>query len=238
MPKRKLVVNLPGARTFRMKKSDIRYAAAKKRYRQGRRAKLYRAPVAGGAAVIFPLKCSYMSTVSGSGTGVINLDLNTTLGNLPNPDWFNRYYPLFQLVRINKVRIKIICPYNIGQAQVGRSTMYKCWSKKATTLAETPPTTETEWLNMPNAKQKLFSTKSSSLEYFFTPYFEAPQGATVAKRLMYKQWFEMPNGPLQCVDHGGIIAAIMAVSGGNIETTEKFVIQTTLYCQFKGLKQL
>lgn len=239
MPRKKLVVNYPGARTIRTTRTNLAIGGMLKRYwKRRRKPRIYRQPKPGGNAIIFPLKCSYMSSVSGSGTGKIDLDLDITLGNLPNPDWFNRYYPLFQLVRINKVRVKIICPYNIGQAQVGRGTLYKCWSKKATTLTELPPTSETEWLNLPNAKQKIFNSRSNSLEYFYTPYFEAPQGATVAKRLMYKQWFEMPNGPTQCVDHGGIIASIMAVSGANIETTEKFTIQTTLYCQFKGLKQL
>lgn len=217
----------------------------KKRYGRKRWGYISRVPRAGfrraksgGAPIIVPLKCAYQTVLSGTVSPALNIDLNATLASMPNPDWFSRYYPMFQLCRINKVKFKIICPYNIGQANVGRATTYKIWSKRATVIGETPPGTETEWLNMQNAKQKLFNTKSMSQTYYFTPFFEAPQGATTAKRLMYKQWFEMPNGPTQCIEHGGMIASIMSVDGKNIEATEKFTIQVTLYCQFKGLKQL
>lgn len=198
---------------------------------------LYRKPRPGGQALTIPLKVAYTQTVSGGGTAVLDIDQNISLGNMPT-SWFTRYAPIFHLVRINKVKIKIICPYNIGQANVGASTMYKAYSKKAITMAETPPGSETEWLNIPSAKQKLFNTKSNTLTYYFTPFYEAPQSATIAKRLMYKQWFEFPSGPTQCIDHGGIIAAIMAQNGGNVTSTEKFTIQTTLYIQMRGLTQL
>lgn len=200
---------------------------------------VFRKAKAGGRPLIVPLKASYQYTLSGGGSSpVINFDYNASMANLPNPDWFSRYYPMFQMVRLNKVRFKIICPYNIGQANVGRATLYKIWSKKATTLGEVAPGNETEWLNMQNAKQTVFSSKTNSLNYYFTPYYEAPQSATVAKRLMYKAWWEMPNGPTQCVEHGGMIGSIMAVDGQNIAATEKFTVQVTLYLQFKGLKQL
>lgn len=198
----------------------------------------FRKAQAGGASMIVPIKAAYQTIVNGDGvTTKINIDNVVTLGNM-DAAWFSRYHPIYDWIRINKVRIEIISPYNIGQAGVGGGSLYQVFSKKASSIAETSPGTKNEWLNMQNAKRTTFSTKNNSINYYFTPAFEAPQGATIAKRLMYKRWFEMPNGPTQCVDHIGYLASIYKVDNTAILTSDKFQINVTLYCQFKGIKQL
>lgn len=232
MARKKLVVNLKGARTLRI--------VPKKK---ARKAKLFRAPKAGGRSLTIPLKCGYQYTVTGTGSAPgsaasVAIDQEVGLQFMLNPDWFNRYHPIFEWVRINKVRIEVTCPSNIGQYGVSGSSLYRMWSKKASSSAETPPGSPQEWLNMQNAKRTTFSQKTNSVQYYFTPAFEAPQGATTAKRLMYKQWFECPSGPTAAVPHLGIIAHIVKMDGSNISNQESFKINVTLYCQFKGVKQL
>ncbi len=158
---------------------------------------------------------------------------------MPNPDWFNRYHPMWDWIKINKVRIEVTCPVNIGQGpSVSGSTLYRLWSKKASSIAEVPPNTNNEWLNMQNARRSTFNTRTSSVNYYFTPQIEAPQGATIAKRLMGPRWFEMPSGPTGAVPHIGIIGHIVKLDGATIANTEKFNVNVTLYCQVKGVKQL
>ena len=212
--------------------------ARRRRGRIARKMKLFRAPKAGGNQLVVPLKCGYQYVVVGSTAASIPIDQEVGLQYMINPGWFNRYHPVFDWVRINKVRIEITCPINIGQTGVSNSSLYRVWSKKASSIAETPPGSNNEWLNMQNAKRTTFSSKTNSVNYYFTPAFEAPQGATIAKRLMYKRWFECPSGPTGAIPHLGVIAHIVRMDGGTIATTEKFNVNVTLYCQFKGVKQL
>lgn len=212
---------------------------AKRNIRAHRNARLFRAPRAGGASLAIPFKCGYQYVVNGSGTSSVPIDQEVGLQYMLNPDWYNRYSPIFDWVRINKVRIEVTCPVNIGQGpSVSGSTLYRMWSKKASSVNETPPGSNNEWLNMQNAKRTTFNTKTNSVNYYFTPAFEAPQGATIAKRLMYKRWFEFPSGPTGCIPHIGIIAHIVKMDGATISNAEKFNVNVTLYCQFKGVKQL
>lgn len=221
--------------------------ATVKRYKRQNRAykkmKLFRAPKAGGGSLVVPLKCGYQYTVQGVGSGSgtatsVPIDQEVGLQYMLNPDWFNRYHPIFDWIKINKVRIEVTCPSNIGQHGVANSTLYRLWSKKASSVAETPPGSVNEWLNMQNAKRSTFSGVNNSVNYYFTPAFEAPQGATIAKRLMYKRWFEMPSGPTGAVSHLGIIGHIVKMDGSTISSSEKFNVNVTLYCQVKGIKQL
>lgn len=200
--------------------------------------KMFRAPKAGGGSLIIPLKCGYQYEVVGTGSSFVPLDANVGLEFMPNPDWYNRYNPIFDWVKINKVRIEVTCPYNIGQAGVGGNSLFSIWSKKASSVAEIPPTTLNEWMNMQNAKRNTFSGNNNSVEYYFTPAFEAPQGATIAKRLMYKRWFEVPSGPTGAVSHLGMIAHIVKKDGSVIPSSNVFKVNVTLYCQMKGVKQL
>lgn len=199
---------------------------------------VFQKPRAGGKSLAIPFKCGYQYTVNGSGTTSVPIDQEVGLQYMLNPDWFNRYSPIFDWVRINKVRIEVTCPNNIGQIGVAGSTLYRMWSKKASSISETPPGSNNEWLNMQNARRSTFNTKTNSVQYYFTPAFEAPQGATIAKRLMYKRWFEFPSGPTGAIPHLGIIAHIVKMDGANIANSEKFNVNVTLYCQFKGVKQL
>ncbi len=233
-----------GMKRIKLTNAQKRYVKRIRRgYRAQKKGKLFQKPTAGGKSLIMPLKCGYQYTKegigSGSGTaGNVPIDQEISLDKMLNPDWFNRYYPMFDWIRINKVRIEITCPSNIGQHGVANSSLYRLWSKKASTQAEVPPGSINEWLNMQNAKRSTFSGVNNSVNYYFTPAFEAPQGATIAKRLMYKRWFEFPNGPSQCVPHLGMIGHIVKMDGSNISATEKFNVNVTLYCQCKGIKQL
>lgn len=223
-------------------KKTVTYRKTKrsgKRYRRERgKMKLFRAPKPGGRSLVVPLKCAYRYVVAGTGTASVPIDQDVGLQYMINPDWYNRYSPIFSWIKINKVHISVVCPYNIGQQGVGGNSLYKMWSKKADTTAETPPTNELEWMNLQNSKKSIFRGKDNSVNYYFTPAFEAPQGATIAKRLMYKRWFEMPTGPTGAVPHIGIIAHLFKVDGSTISNAEKFNVNVTLYCQVKGIKQL
>ncbi len=199
--------------------------------------KLFKRAHPGGSSMIVPIKAGYTQVVAGTGSIRLDMDKIVTLGNLTT-DWFNRYHPIYDWVRINKARIEIIAPYNIGQFGVGGGSLYQIYSKKASSISELVPGNKNEWINMQNAKRSTFSTKSNSVNYYFTPAFEAPQGATTAKRLMWKRWFEMPSGPTQTIDHLGFLASIYKVDETAITTNEKFQVNVTLYCQFKGIKQL
>ncbi len=200
--------------------------------------KLFRQPKAGGQSLVVPLKCGYQYTVQGTGAASIPIDQEVGLQYMINPGWYNRYAPIFNWVKINKCRVEVTCPVNIGQTGVSNSSLYRMWSKKASAISETPPTDNNEWLNMQNAKRSVFSSKTNSVNYYFTPAFEAPQGATIAKRLMYKRWFEVPSGPTGAIPHLGIIAHIVRMDGGTLANTERFNVNVTLYCQFKGITQL
>ncbi len=211
----------------------------KNRKKRGmRKAKLFRAPRAGGASMVIPLKCGYQYTVTGDGSAKVNIDQEVGLQYMVNPDWFNRYHPMFQWIRINKVRIEVVSPYNLGQQGVGGQSLYRIWSKKAGSVAEVPPGSINEWMNLQTTKRKTFSGQNNSINYYYTPAFEAPQGATTAKRLMYKQWFEFPSGPTGAIPHIGLIAQVHKVDGSVISNTEHFNVNVTLYCQCKGIKQL
>lgn len=201
-------------------------------------AKLFRPPRPGGASLVMPLKCGYRYVLSGASAPAIAIDQEVGLQYMINPGWFNRYSPMWTWIKINKVRIDIVCPYNIGQAGVGGNSLYKVWSKKASSSSEVVPNSELEWMNLQNAKKRIFRARDNTVSYYFTPAFEAPQGATTAKRLMYKQWFEMPSGPTQAMPHLGIVGHIYKVDGSNIDPTEKFNVNVTLYTQVKGVQQL
>ena len=216
-----------------------RAVRASQRRARARRSKApFQAPRPGGRALAIPMKCGYQYTVQGSSTTSVPIDQEVGLQYMLNPDWYNRYHPIFDWVRINKVRIEVTCPTNIGQYGVSGSSLYRMWSKKASSIAETPPGSNNEWMNLQNVKRSTFSGKTNSVNYYFTPAFEAPQGATTAKRLMYKRWFEFPSGPTAAIPHLGIIAHIVKMDGSNITNAEKFNVNVTLYCQFKGVKQL
>lgn len=214
------------------------FRSRRKARSRARRNAPFQAPKPGGRSLAIPMKCGYQYQIVGTGAASAPIDQEVGLQYMLNPDWFNRYHPIFDWVRINKVRIEITCPSNIGQYGVAGSSLYRLWSKKASSAAETPPSSNNEWLNMQNVKRSTFSSKTNSVNYYFTPAFEAPQGATIAKRLMYKRWFEFPSGPTGAIPHLGVIAHIVKMDGSVISNAEKFNVNVTLYCQFKGVKQL
>lgn len=204
--------------------------------------RLFRKPVAGRQSLVVPLKVGYSYTVAGTGSSpAVDIrdpsHLSISLKHVPT-DWFNRYNPMFQWIRINKARIEVTTSSNIGQYGVTNSSLYRIWSKRLSSSAENSPDNVQEWMNMQSAKRSVFSGRHTAANFYFTPAFEAPQGATIAKRLMYKQWFEVPNGTAGCVDHLGILAQIRREDNANLATTEKFNVNVTLYCQVKGVKEL
>jgi hypothetical protein len=221
-------------RAYRARKSK----AINRGGRKGKIRGLFTAPRAGGRQLAIPMKCGYQYTLVGTGASSVPLDQDISLQYMLNPSWFTRYAPIFQWIKINKVRVEITCPSNIGQFGVAGSSLYRVWSKKAGSVAETPPTNNNEWMNIQNCRRSVFSGKTNSVNYYFTPLMEAPQGATIAKRLMGPRFWEFPSGPTQCIPHIGIIAHIVKMDGSVITNSETFNVNVTLYCQFKGVKQL
>ncbi len=191
---------------------------------------------------MIPMKVGYSYDVIGTGASFLNFDANIGLQFAP-ADWFNRYEPIFNYVRINKARIEITCPYNIGQPGIGtHPSLFRMWSKKAVSTAETPPTSLTEWLNMQNAKRTTFSGRTNSLNYMITPAYETtvqPLNVAVTElRLLYKQWQTIQNSPAAMTPHIGIIGQMHRLDGGPITNSTVFKVNVTLYCQIKGVKQL
>ncbi len=211
---------------------------------RGRKARLFRAPRAGGAPLVIPLKCGYAGEVVGSGNSFVNFDLtNIPIGFPSMPAaWFTRYQPIFDYVRINKVKVEIFCPYNIGQHNVGTQSLYQVWSKKATTSAEAMPGSLTEWLNIQNAKRQTFSGRTNSLVYTFVPCYETTdQPLNVANTQLsrvYKQWQTIQTTPAAMTPHIGILAQVHRMDGSTLGNTNIFKFNVTMYCQLKSVKQL
>lgn len=239
MPKLSLFTKAPAPFMRRTRANRMRRRAAT-RFR-GRKARMFRAPKAGGRALIVPLKCGYQYTLTGTGSAIVPLDSTVGLESLP-PAWFTRYSALFQHIRINKVRIQVTCPYNIGQHNVGTQALYKIYSKKANSTAEVPPGDITEWLNLQNTKQSTFRGSHNAVNYYFTPGFEEtaqPLNTPVTQlKILYKQWMSVPTAPAQCVPHIGILGHIVRMDGSVISNTNIFKVNVTLYTQCKGVLQL
>lgn len=242
MPKKKLIINYPGARTFRIPRREL--GANMTRYRKAKRAKsrIFRMPKPGGRQLVIPLKVGYHYDVIGTGAASLDFDQDIGLHRAP-ADWLTRYNPIFDYVRINKVRIEITCGYNIGQPGIGtHPSLFRLWSKKAMSTAETPPGSLTEWLNMQNAKRSTFSGQNNAINYYFTPAYETTvqplNVAVTSLRLLYKQWQTIQTTPAAMTPHIGIIAQMHRLDGGPITNSTVFKVNVTLYCQVKGLKQL
>lgn len=239
MPKLSQFTKAPAPFMRRTRANRLRRAKAR---RKGYR--LFRKPQAGGQSLVIPLKCGYQYTVTGSGTTSVPIDQDIGLQYMLS-DWYTRYSALFQFIRINKCRIEVTCPYNIGQhgiAAAGQTgSLYRIWSKKAGTTDEVPPSSNNEWLNMQNAKRSSFSAHHNSVNYYFTPSYQSQTGPvanTYQKKQMYRQWLQVPTNAATSVPHQGIIAHIVRMDGTNIDSDSHFNVNVTLYCQVKGLKQL
>lgn len=212
-----------------------------RKWRGRRRPTGFRKPVPGGSGLVVPIKVGYNYQITGTGASFVNFDSDLGLQFAP-PAWFTRYEPLFEYIKINKVRIEIVCPYSIGQHGIGTQSLYQMWSKKAASTAEVPPGDLTEWLNMQNATRKTFSGKNNSLVYYFTPGYETtvqPLNVGVTQlRLIYKQWQSIKTAPANMTPHIGIIGQIHRIDGSVISNTNVFQVNVQLYCQMKNLKQL
>ncbi len=211
------------------------------RARRARRGRLFRAPRAGGASLIVPMKVGYTYDVVGTGAAFVDFDQDVGLHRAP-ADFLTRFEPIFEYIRINKCRIEITCPYNIGQHNVGTQSLYRLWSKKAMSTAETVPGSITEWLNLQNGKRSTFSGRHNSVNYYFTPGYETTvqplNTAVTSLRLLYKQWQTIKNTPAQMTPHIGLICQCHRLDGSVIGNTNVFKVNVTLYCQMKGIKQL
>ncbi len=212
-----------------------------RRHRARRKAKLFRAPRAGGRPLTIPIKVGYTYDIIGTGAAFVNFDSDIGLQFAP-PAFLTRYEPIFDYIRMNKARIEITCPYNIGQHNVGTQSLYRMWSKKAYSTAEVVPGSITEWLNMQSVKRTTFSNKTNSLNYYFTPAYEStvqPLNVAVTQlRLLYKQWQSLKPTPAEMTPHIGIIGQMVRLDGSPIGNTNVFKVNVTLYCQMKGVKQL
>lgn len=219
--------------------------AANRRRNRGTRRKgrkgvvLYKSP---RNPLAIPLKCGYDYAVIG--TGAASLDFDDTLGFHRMPAaWFNRYQPIFDYVRINKVRIEINCGYNIGQPGIGtHPSLFRLWYKKALSTAETPPDSITEWLNDQKASKKTFAADKNSVNLYWTPGYETTiQPLNVANtqlRVLYKQWQSIQTTPGAMTPHIGMLAQMHRLDGGPITNAMSFRVNVTMYCELKGVKEL
>ncbi len=242
MPKLSLFKPVFMRRTLANRQRRRAATVIQRTYRRKRgRARTFRRPRAGGGPMIVPLKCGYQYTLIGTGAAVLPLDSTVGLESLPAA-WFARYSALFQHIRINKVRIQVTCPYNIGQHNVGTQALYKIYSKKANSTAEVPPADITEWMNLQNSKQDVFRGAHNSVEFFFTPGFEEtaqPLNTPVTQlKILYRQWMSVPTAAAQCVPHIGIIGHIVRMDGSVLSNTNIFKVNVTLYTQCRGVLQL
>ncbi len=193
------------------------------------------------APLVIPLKCGYSYNVTG--TGAASLDFRDSIGFHRMPaDWFTRYEPIFDYVRINKVRIEITCPYNIGQSGVGNQSLYRLWYKRALSTAETTPDSITEWLNDQKASRKTFNTVTNSVNLYWTPGYETTvqplNVAVTSLRLLYKQWQTIQATPAAMTPHIGALAQVHRLDGGAISSAHVFKVNVQMYCQLKGVKEL
>lgn len=195
----------------------------------------------GGRSLVIPMKIGYQYDAIGTGAAFLNLDADVGL-HLAPPAWFTRYEPIFDHVKINKVRIEITCPYNIGQHNVGTQALYQLWYMKASSTAEVPPGSITEWLNMQRAARKTFSGTRNSVSLYYTPGYESRSQpinvANTSLKVLYKQWQTIQTTPGAMTPHMGMIGQIVRLDGSVIGNTNVFKINVTLYCELKGVKQL
>lgn len=232
--RRRLKINYPGAKQYKIK--------PKGRGGRARKMKLFRAPRAGGQQLVVPMKVGYSYDMIGTGAAFLNFDADIGLQFAP-ADWFTRYQPVFEYVRINKARIEITCPYNIGQPGIGtHPSLFRMWSKKAMSTAEVPPGSLTEWLNLQNAKRTVFSGQNNTMNYYLTPFYESTVQplnlAVTSLRTLYKQWQTIQTTPAAMTPHVGIIGQMHRLDGGPITNTTVFKVNVVLYCQLRGIKQL
>lgn len=222
--------------------SKARRKGVRRYKKKGRKLRLFRAPTPGGQALVVPMKVGYSYDVIGTGAAALNFDADIGLQFAP-ADWFTRYNGVFEYVRINKARVEITCPYNIGQPGIGtHPSLFRLWSKKAYSTIEVPPGSLTEWLNMQTAKRTTFSGINNTINYYFTPAYETtvqPLNVAVTQlRLLYKQWQTIKPTPAEMVPMLGIIGQMHRLDGGPITNSTVFKVNVTLYCQLKGIKQL
>lgn len=193
------------------------------------------------APLVVPIKCGYSYNVVG--TGAASLDFRDTVGFHRMPaDWINRYHPIFDYVRINKVRIEICCPYSIGQSGIGNQSLYRLWYKKALTTAETTPDSVTEWLNDQRAKRMTFNSNTNAVNLYFTPGYETTvqplNTAVTSLRLLFRQWQTIQDTPAKMTPHIGALAQVHRLDGGAISNAHVFKVNVTMYAEMKGLKEL
>ncbi len=240
MPRKYKVTRRPSRATRRTRALRVNAGFRRQpRRRRGRTLAIYKNP---RAPLTIPLKCGYDYAVVG--TGAASLDFDDTLGFHRMPAaWFNRYQPIFDYVRINKVRIEINVGYNIGQPGIGtHPSLFRLWYKKALSTAETPPDSITEWLNDQKASRKTFAADKNSVNLYFTPSYETTvQPLNVANtqlRLLYKQWQTIQTTPGAMTPHIGMLAQMTRLDGGPITNAMSFRVNVTLYCELKGVKEL
>lgn len=191
--------------------------------------------------LIVPLKCGYSYEMHG--TGASSLDFTKTVGFLHmGADWFNRYQPIFDYVRINKVRMEITCPYSIGQSGVGNQSLYRLWYKRAMATAETVPDSHNEWLNDQRAVRKTFNSATNSVNLYWTPSYETTvqplNTAVTSLRTLARQWQTIQDAPAKMTPHIGALATVFRLDGGPINNQHSFRVNMTMYCELKGLKEL
>lgn len=233
---------------------QIGQVGPRRRYKRGaKKGKAYRLKLVGEAKkrpltivknpkgpLTIPLKCGYQYSVIGTSAASLNFDQTVGFDKMPAA-WLTRYEAMFDYVRINKVRVEITCPYNIGQGAIG-VPLFRLWYKRALTTAETVPDTETEWLNDQRMQRKTFSGRTNSVNLYWTPGYETTvqplNTAATSLRVLYKQWQSIQTTPAAMTPHIGALATVTRLDGGPIDSAKVFRVNVTMYCELKGVKEL
>lgn len=196
--------------------------------------------------LIVPLKCGYSYNVVGTGAASLVIAppgvANSVGFNFMSADWFNRYHPIFDYIRINKVRMEVTCPYNIGQSSIGDRSLYRLWYKRAMATADTVPDDHNEWLNDQRAARKTFSGRTNAVNLYWTPSYETTvqplNTAVTSLRTLSRQWQTIQDAPAKMTPHIGALCTVFRLDGGPIANTSSFRVNVTMYCELKGLKEL
>lgn len=193
--------------------------------------------------LVIPMKVGYSYVKVGTGAAVLNFGPDPVgFSQMPNNDWLARWSASFDYVRINKIRMEITCPYNTGQSGIGQQSLYRMWYKRALTTAETVPDTHDEWLCDQRAVRKTFNSNTNSINLYWTPSYEStvqPLNTAVTQlRTLSRQWQTIRPTAGAMTPHIGALATLYRLDGGNIETTNSFRINVTMYCELKGAKEL
>lgn len=225
---------MPYKRVYRRKR--FRKRRYKKRYgpRKERRKIIPR----GLRQSTYMFKKIYNTQIIGAAATTLDFSDNVSISKVNN---FAELASVFRSYRINKVQVKIVCPYSIGQSGIGANSLFQIHYKTKQLSNEVMPANKAEWGEISAHKRKTFlPQKGNQCSIYFTPFTWLrqevfPASTNMRDRKVYKAWYTCPTTTASSMQYAGIMSQITKVDGTTIVATEKFEIQTTLYIQARGI---